>query len=137
MSEKSEATSPKNRVLKNIYKDLFWAEKKKNKKLALTSVGLFLFGIVGGSTIQSMKQMEKPAVMAALTSTWEKRRSSRESDLRTMKLPSITMDKVTFINASELGGDMTLDHIMSGDIFETKGPLPEINTDNLYDLDDV
>ncbi|MDR1832791.1 MAG: hypothetical protein LBQ97_08720 [Fusobacteriaceae bacterium] len=137
MSELSEKTSPKSRVLTNIYKNLFFAEKRKNKKLAVASVGLFLFGIVGGSTFQSMKQMEKPTVMASLTSSWEKMRNSRHTDIGKMQLPEIKIDKVSFINARDLGGDLTLDHILNGEIFEANEKAPEINTDNLFDLEDV
>jgi hypothetical protein len=128
-------SSPKDRVRGNIYKELFSAEKRKNKKLVLTSLGLFVFGIIGGSTFQSMKQMDHPTVMMALSSNWERMKNSNNIDLQKLKIPQIKLDGVSFINASEIGTNITLDHILNGDIFETTNSIREINTDNLYDLD--
>ncbi|MDR3259561.1 MAG: hypothetical protein LBT51_08145 [Fusobacteriaceae bacterium] len=131
--------SPKDRVRGNIYKDLFSAEKQKNKKLVWTSFGLFVFGIIGGSTYQSIKEMEKPVVMATLSSKWERMLNYKDNDYAKMRLPDIKIDKISFVNgiSKDSEDNITLDHILNGEIFEETELLKEISTDNLYNLDDA
>lgn len=52
--------SPKDRVRANIYKTLLEEEKKKNKKISMFSLSLFIVGVFTGTTYDMIKRNISP-----------------------------------------------------------------------------
>lgn len=100
-------TSPKERVRANIYKELLEQEKRRNKKLSIVSVSVFLFGIFASSGYNALYQTSTGGQSSGYVMGAEKQVKEFEKDsfvLDSIYNTGILHEKTVTLNPDELFG---------------------------------
>lgn len=100
-------TSPKERVKANIYKELLEQEKRRNKKLSIVSVSVFLFGIFASSGYNAFYQTNTGGQSLSYVMGTEKQVKKFEKDsffLDSIYNTGILHEKTVTLNPDELFG---------------------------------
>lgn len=103
--------TPKDRVRANIYKTLLEEEKRKNKKISLISVSLFVVGIFTGSSYDLL--FNGPTSIEATTAALGNSILRRDTEKTKVK-----------------GNDWTLDHLFGDENFIKVSE--DFNTEKLF-----
>lgn len=128
--------SPKDKIRGNIYKELFSAEKNKNKKMTVASLSLFVVGLFSGSMYQSMKEVGTTPRTLTAFSIPKKEGKGLVSLIGMASKPEEKFNIGKFKDIAEQ--NITIEHILNDDMFSNpKREISTIQTDRLFGLDDT
>jgi|SRR3712207_3847981 len=100
-------TSPKERVRANIYKELLQEEKRRNKKLSIVSVSVFLLGVFASSGYNALYKTSVEGQAPSYVMGAEKQVKEFEKDsfiLDSIYNTGILHEKTVTLNPDELFG---------------------------------
>lgn len=100
-------TSPKERVRANIYRELLEQEKRRNKKLSIVSVSVFLLGIFASSGYNTLYRTSPGGQSPSYVMGAEKQVKEFEKDsfiLDSIYNTGILHEKTVSLNPDELFG---------------------------------
>ncbi|MGF6905544.1 hypothetical protein [Fusobacterium sp. PH5-44] len=128
--------SPKDKVRGNIYKELFSEEKKKNKRMTVASLSLFVVGLFSGSMYQSVKEVGvAPRALTAFNIPKKEGKGFVSLAGMTSK-PEEKFSIGKFKDITEQ--NITIEHILNDDMFsDSKREVKTVQTERLFGLDDT
>lgn len=100
-------TSPKERVRANIYKELLEQEKRRNKKLSVVSVSVFLLGVFATSGYNALYRTSTVGQAPSYVMGAEKQVKEFEKDsfmLDSIYSTGVLHEKTVTLNPDELFG---------------------------------